>query len=91
MYPSYRKLVSRVRRLLESQPGPTAGPKLYSRTRRKSTGDATLIRSSSTQLRPQYFDSFLRAIERCDSLLDARRLKNDVDAEIRKTQMLLGS
>ncbi|KAF8330752.1 PXA domain-containing protein [Cantharellus anzutake] len=31
-----------------------------------------------------------RGIERCDSLLDARRIKNDVDAEIRKVQTLLG-
>ncbi len=53
--------------------------------------DVTLNRSSSTQLRPQCFDSFLRAIECCDSLLDAQRLKNDIDTEIRKTQMLLGS
>jgi sorting nexin-25 len=37
------------------------------------------------------FESFLRAVARCDSLLDARRLKNDISSEIRKTRVLLGA
>ena len=36
------------------------------------------------------FESFLRSINRCSSLLDARRLKNDIVGEIRRTRMLLG-
>ena len=36
------------------------------------------------------FESFLRSINRFSSLLDARRLKNDVVGEIRRTRMLLG-
>jgi len=36
------------------------------------------------------FESFLRSISRCSSLLDARRLKNDVVGEIRRTRILLG-
>ena len=35
------------------------------------------------------FESFLRSIARCDSLLEARRLKNDVVAEIRRTRTLI--
>lgn len=37
------------------------------------------------------YESFLKSIERTDSLLDARRLKNDVTNEIRKTRMLLAN
>lgn len=36
------------------------------------------------------FDSFLRSINHCSSLLDARRLKNDIEGEIRRTRVLLG-
>jgi len=36
------------------------------------------------------FESFLRSINRCSSLLDARRLKNDITGEIRRTRLLLG-
>lgn len=37
------------------------------------------------------FDSFIQSINRCDSLLDARRLKNDVVGEIRRTRILLAN
>lgn len=37
------------------------------------------------------FESFLRSISRIDSLLDARRLKNDILAEIRRTKDLIGT
>lgn len=39
---------------------------------------------------PRHFESFLRSIARYDSLLDVRRLKNDVVGEIRRTRALLG-
>ena len=37
------------------------------------------------------FESFLQSINKCSSLLDARRLKNDVVGEIRRTRVLLGT
>lgn len=37
------------------------------------------------------FESFLRGISRCSSLLDARRIKNDVMGEIRRTRLILSS
>jgi len=37
----------------------------------------------------QQFEAWLRSISRIDSLLDARRLKNDIANEIRKKRMLL--
>lgn len=40
---------------------------------------------------PRQFESFLRSISRCSSLLDARRLKNDVVGEIRRTRLLLAN
>lgn len=39
---------------------------------------------------PRQFESFLRSIARYSSLLDARRLKNDIVGEIRRTRLLLG-
>lgn len=36
------------------------------------------------------FESFLKHISRCDSLLDARRLRNDIVAELRRTRELIG-
>ena len=49
-------------------------------------------RSEDINLRtdPRRFESFLRSISRCDSLLDARRLKNDIVGEVRRTRALLG-
>jgi sorting nexin-25 len=49
------------------------------------TAETITIRTDARQ-----FESFLRSINRFTSLLDARRLKNDVVGEIRRTRMLLG-
>lgn len=75
-----RKLISKVRRLLEIDPSP----------RLKATEHFS--RSENINLRTDHrrFESFLRSINRCDSLLDARRLKNDIMGEVRRTRTLLG-
>ncbi|VDC05808.1 unnamed protein product [Peniophora sp. CBMAI 1063] len=39
----------------------------------------------------RHFESFLRSISRTSSLLDARRLKNDIVGEIRRTRVLLAN
>jgi sorting nexin-25 len=39
----------------------------------------------------RHFESFVKSIGRTDSLLDARRLKNDISNEIRKTRLLLAN
>ena len=39
----------------------------------------------------RHFEAFLKSIGRTDSLLDARRLKNDVTNEIRKTRLTLAN
>lgn len=49
------------------------------------TAETITIRTDMRQ-----FESFLRSISRTSSLLDARRLKNDVIGEIRRTRQLLG-
>ena len=49
------------------------------------TAETITIRTDLRQ-----FESFLRSINRTSSLLDARRLKNDVVGEIRRTRQLLG-
>lgn len=74
-----RKLISKVRSILDTE-STTAS------TVRPSGGTTEDI-TSRTGIR--HFESFLKSIGRTDSLLDARRLKNDVTNEIRKTRQLL--
>ncbi|GJE89578.1 PhoX domain-containing protein [Phanerochaete sordida] len=78
-----QKLISKVRNVLETQlprsPRQAAEPAL-------PTADRITIRTDA-----RHFESFLRSISRCSSLLDARRLKNDVMGEIRRTRALLAN
>ena len=79
-----RQLISKVRNVLESQL-----PRNINRVApaSRSTGYTERITIRTTL---RQFESFLRSISRCSSLLDARRLKNDVAGEIRRTRILLG-
>lgn len=80
----YRKLITKVRNVLEAQ-----SPRTHQRhTTIPSSGptETITIRTDARQ-----FESFLRSINRCSSLLDARRLKNDIMGEIRRTRVLLGA
>lgn len=77
-----RKLISKVRNVLEAQL-PRTHP--HTEEPRIPAADRITIRTDARQ-----FESFLRSINRCSSLLDARRLKNDVMGEIRRTRALLG-
>ncbi|KAF9225522.1 hypothetical protein BS17DRAFT_700551 [Gyrodon lividus] len=76
-------LISKVRNVLEAQ-----SPRHHHRVSSTVTpgGDTITIRTDVRQ-----FESFLRSINRCSSLLDARRLKNDVMGEIRRTRLLLAN
>ncbi|KIJ66229.1 hypothetical protein HYDPIDRAFT_109224 [Hydnomerulius pinastri MD-312] len=78
-----QKLISKVRNVLEAQ-----SPRRHHRIPSTVTpgGDTITIRTDVRQ-----FESFLRSINRCSSLLDARRLKNDVMGEIRRTRLLLAN
>ncbi|KAG2156578.1 PhoX domain-containing protein [Suillus bovinus] len=77
-----QKLISQVRNVLEAQ-----SPRRHSRLPSAiSTGDTITVRTDMRQ-----FESFLRSINRCSSLLDARRLKNDIMGEIRRTRLLLAN
>ncbi|KAG8219562.1 PhoX domain-containing protein [Butyriboletus roseoflavus] len=77
-----QKLISKVRNVLEAQ-----SPRRHHITSTVTPGgDAITIRTDVRQ-----FESFLRSINRCSSLLDARRLKNDVMGEIRRTRLLLAN
>ncbi|OAX40073.1 hypothetical protein K503DRAFT_768931 [Rhizopogon vinicolor AM-OR11-026] len=77
-----QKLISKVRNVLEAQ-----SPHRHSRVPSTiSPGDTITIRTDMRQ-----FESFLRSINRCSSLLDARRLKNDIMGEIRRTRLLLAN
>ncbi|KAF9531921.1 PhoX domain-containing protein [Crepidotus variabilis] len=82
-----QQLISKVRNVLEAQlprhnkEEETVGPTPVSGAMERIT-----TRTSARQ-----FESFLRSINRCSSLLDARRLKNDIVGEIRRTRLLLAS
>jgi sorting nexin-25 len=76
--------VSKVRTILESQ-SPKKDPK---------PGEVTTVPTAeiiNMRTDPRHFESFLRSIGRINSLLDARRLKNDIIGEMRRTRALLGN
>ncbi|KAF9502322.1 PhoX domain-containing protein [Pleurotus eryngii] len=73
-----------VRNVLEAQ-----SPQPHNRMSTPPVAATTETITIRTDVRQ--FESFLRSINRCSSLLDARRLKNDIMGEIRRTRMLLGN
>ncbi|KIL71534.1 hypothetical protein M378DRAFT_65168 [Amanita muscaria Koide BX008] len=75
-----QKLISKIRNVLESQ-----SPRVH-KNQPISATDTITIRTDIRQ-----FESFLRSINKCTSLLDARRLKNDIFGEIRRTRLLLAN
>jgi sorting nexin-25 len=75
-------MISKVRNVLESQ-SPRKNP-----TATEVVAPTTELITMRTDAR--HFESFLRSIERINSLLDARRLKNDIVGEMRRTRALLG-
>lgn len=77
-------MISKVRNILEAQ-SPRHQQRAASTAIAPPIAETITIRTDIRQ-----FESFLRSINRCSSLLDARRLKNDVVGEIRRTRMLLG-
>ncbi|KAF8899065.1 PhoX domain-containing protein [Infundibulicybe gibba] len=80
-----QKLITKVRNVLEAQ-----SPRLHNRmSSTRPTSVSTERITVHTDIRQ--FESFLRSINRCSSLLDARRLKNDITGEIRRTRMLLAN
>ncbi|PFH52254.1 hypothetical protein AMATHDRAFT_140583 [Amanita thiersii Skay4041] len=79
-----QKLISKVRSVLESQSPYSQQSSAVPSS--MTTTDTITIRTDSRQ-----FESFLRSINRCTSLLDARRLKNDIVGEIRRTRVLLAN
>ncbi|KAG6817922.1 hypothetical protein H0H87_012390 [Tephrocybe sp. NHM501043] len=78
-----QKLITKVRNVLEAQ-SPRSQPRAPT-----TVPVSTELITIRTDLRQ--FESFLRSINRCSSLLDARRLKNDVVGEIRRTRLLLAN
>ncbi|KAJ7651648.1 PhoX domain-containing protein [Mycena polygramma] len=80
-----QKLITKVRNVLEAQ-----SPRNH---RLSSAPVASLPTTETITIRTdaRHFESFLRSINRCSSLLDARRLKNDVVGEIRRTRISLAN
>ncbi|KAK0208716.1 PhoX domain-containing protein [Desarmillaria ectypa] len=80
-----QKLITKVRNVLEAQ-SPRRQHHYSSAPLSSAPNELITIRTD-----PHQFESFLRSISRFSSLLDARRLKNDVVGEIRRTRMLLAN
>ncbi|KAJ6520120.1 PhoX domain-containing protein [Mycena sanguinolenta] len=80
-----QKLITKVRNVLEAQ-SPRPQHRMSAAPATGPTTETITIRTDARQ-----FESFLRSINRCSSLLDARRLKNDVVGEIRRTRLLLAN
>ncbi|TRM66235.1 PXA domain-containing protein [Schizophyllum amplum] len=80
-----QRLVNKVRNVLEAQ-----SPR---RAAQPSEEVQSIVPTEVITIHtdPRHFESFLRSINRCSSLLDARRLKNDILGEIRRTRMLLAN
>ncbi|KZT08695.1 PhoX domain-containing protein [Laetiporus sulphureus 93-53] len=78
-----QKLVSKVRNVLEAQ---LPRPRHVRVAEPSSVAETITIQTDARQ-----FESFLRSINRCSSLLDARRLKNDIMSEIRRNRTLLAN
>ncbi|KZT43860.1 hypothetical protein SISSUDRAFT_1013638 [Sistotremastrum suecicum HHB10207 ss-3] len=79
-----QKMISRVRHVLEVE---TASPRAAGRTNH----GASRSESITSKTDPKNFESFLRSIRRMVSLLDARRLRNDILQEIRRIRSLLAN
>lgn len=80
-----RQLISKVRTVLEAQ-----SPRQKNRVAPTGPGATGHTERITTRTNARQFESFLRSISSTSSLLDARRLKNDIVGEIRRTRLLLG-
>ncbi|KAF8215891.1 PhoX domain-containing protein [Mycena galopus ATCC 62051] len=81
-----QKLITKVRNVLEAQ-----SPRPHHRVSTVPTTTGPTETTITIRTDARQFESFLRSINRCSSLLDARRLKNDVVGEIRRTRILLAN
>ncbi|KDR85721.1 hypothetical protein GALMADRAFT_234777 [Galerina marginata CBS 339.88] len=81
-----QQLISKVRNVLEAQL-----PRQPNRVAASSPVAAGYTERITIRTNARQFESFLRSINHCSSLLDARRLKNDIVGEIRRTRILLAN
>ncbi|KAJ7610776.1 PhoX domain-containing protein [Roridomyces roridus] len=81
-----QKLITKVRNVLEAQ-----SPRPHNRMSSAPVGTLPTTETITIRTDARHFESFLRSISRCSSLLDARRLKNDVVGEIRRTRLSLAN
>ncbi|KAJ7361436.1 PhoX domain-containing protein [Mycena albidolilacea] len=81
-----QKLITKVRNVLEAQ-----SPRPHHRLSSAPVPAGPTTETITIKTDARQFESFLRSINRFSSLLDARRLKNDVVGEIRRTRILLAN
>ncbi|KAF9567795.1 PhoX domain-containing protein [Agrocybe pediades] len=79
-----QQLISKVRNVLEAQL-----PRHQSKAATTAPVAAGYTEKITIRTNARQFESFLRSISNTSSLLDARRLKNDIVGEIRRTRVLL--
>ncbi|KAF9479444.1 PhoX domain-containing protein [Pholiota conissans] len=81
-----QQLISKVRNVLEAQ-----SPRHKSRVAPSSPIAPGPTERITIRTNGRQFESFLRSLSTTSSLLDARRLKNDIVGEIRRTRLLLAN
>ncbi|KAH8835579.1 PhoX domain-containing protein [Flagelloscypha sp. PMI_526] len=80
-----QRLITKVRNVLDAQSSRSQN-KVSAATPLSAPAERITIHTDARQ-----FESFLRSINRTSSLLDARRLKNDILGEIRRTRTSLAN
>lgn len=82
-------MVNQFREALDKQGASLTHPSAATRPgtiRRSARTEEVSIRTSARQ-----FEAFLRGIDKCDNLLDAKRLRSDVAGQIRKAKAAVGT
>ncbi|KAG9013602.1 Intermediate filament protein [Tulasnella sp. JGI-2019a] len=85
-----QKLISKVRNILDSQLG-NSGSARHNQSISPSMSKIRRTEDITSRTGARHFESFVQSISKCNSLLDARRLKNDIVGEIRRTRILLAN
>lgn len=77
-----RKMVSKLRAALDANPSIAQAPATPKDGSIRRRSENISVKSSSKQ-----FESFLRSLSRCPNLLEAKRLRNDIEINLRRARL----
>lgn len=84
-----QKMVEKFRQALEQQAAAAPSPRSSAAPIETPTGLPRSESNLSAMSTTKDFERFTRSISRCTSLFDARRIRNDLDSHIRRTETTL--